>query len=315
VWNTATVTNGTYTLTARPAMPPHHHHHLVGERHRGQHSGAHHHADRGGHLSGLRGRQGNRVYVANQGSNTVSVIDTTTDQVIKRLRSGRTRHVAASPATNRVHVANHDTVSVIDTTTNQVTATIPIPDLCDGPGGCYGSAAQLTDVAVSNDGSHVYAVRWYTTDDGAPSAISVIDAATNTVTSTQMEAQLNDVDVTPDGTRLYGAEGDYHWVDIFDANGNSTGAIPVTAPGTGSPYVLSVAISPDGKRTYAVVNPNLFSTNSQAVSVSVLDTDPASATYNTQIATITVPAARRTSRSAPTAPEPMSPSPTARPSR
>jgi YVTN family beta-propeller protein len=65
---------------------------------------------------------------------------------------------------------------------------------------------------------------------------------------------------------------------------------PVTAPGSGSPYVLSVAISPDGKRTYAVVNPDLFNFNSQAVSVSVLDTDPASATYNTQIATITVPA-------------------------
>ena len=76
---------------------------------------------------------GNHAYVANAGSNTVSVIDTGTKQVVATIPVGTgPNSLVATPQPNRVYVANSayngdNTVSVIDTTTNTVAATIPIP--------------------------------------------------------------------------------------------------------------------------------------------------------------------------------------------
>jgi YVTN family beta-propeller protein len=227
---------------------------------------------------------GNRAYVVNQGINTVSVINTATNQVTATIpMSSYSSSVAASPDGSHVYVANHDTVSVIDTATNQVTATIPIPDLCE-QGGCYGSAAQLTNVFVSPDGSRVYAARSYSTDDGSPTGLSVINTATNTVINTDFVYQSQDMTFTPDGTRIYSADSG-QYVGVLDPNGLGEVAIVAVTTTGNWPYENAVAINPTGTRAYVVVD-DIFTAKSR---VAVIDTNPTSATYNTEIASISVP--------------------------
>jgi YVTN family beta-propeller protein len=69
------------------------------------------------------------AYVANTFSNTVSVIDTTTNTVIATIPVGLGPFdIAATPDGNRVYVTNQSssTVSVIDAVTNTVVDTIPV---------------------------------------------------------------------------------------------------------------------------------------------------------------------------------------------
>ena len=69
---------------------------------------------------------GKQVYVSNAGSDTVSVINPSTNRVIATIPAGiRPSGVAITPDGVRAYVTNgkSDTVSIIDTATNQVIAT------------------------------------------------------------------------------------------------------------------------------------------------------------------------------------------------
>jgi YVTN family beta-propeller protein len=228
-----------------------------------------------------------QAYVYNYSNSTVMVIDPTTNQVTATIPVPAANDFVVR-SDGRIYVMGYDTVSVVDPN-SQVVATVQIPDLCEA--GCYGSAGGLVDLAINPDGTRVYAVREYYTDIGIFSGVSMIDTASNTLVSTVSTYQLNDIEVSPDGTRIYGAEGDYRFVQVFDAAtlGGPT-YIGISGPGEW-PYVTNVSISPDGKRTYAVVGPVAWSPYQSAVSISVIDSDPTSATYNTQIATIALPGA------------------------
>ena len=69
----------------------------------------------------------NMVYVTNHDSNTVSVIDGSTNAVVKTIPVGYSL-VAVNPITNEIYVDNsYNNVTVIDGTTNNVTTTIQIP--------------------------------------------------------------------------------------------------------------------------------------------------------------------------------------------
>ena len=73
----------------------------------------------------------NRIYVANQGGDTVSVIDGANNVVIATVPVGdRPFAIGVNSTTGRVYVTNQDddTVSVIDGTSNAVIATIPVGD-------------------------------------------------------------------------------------------------------------------------------------------------------------------------------------------
>jgi YVTN family beta-propeller protein len=229
---------------------------------------------------------GNRAYVANQGDNTVSVIDTTTKRAVATIPVGTgPNSLVATRDGTRVYVANSayngaNTVSVIDTTTNQVVATIPIPN--QNPS-TYGY-----DLAVSPDGTRVYVAYQY------DPRISVIDANPtsprySTVISTTNVGYYGngDIKVTPDGTRIYRASDSYGDVVVIDT-ATMTPVGSVTGPGQDGFYPQALAISPDGKRAYAPAG--YVTEGGLAYSeVSVIDTDPTSATYNTQIATISLP--------------------------
>src|SRR5690606_10111281 len=69
------------------------------------------------------------AYITNANSNSVSVIDTSTNTVIATIPVGTFPYgVAVSPNGTRVYIINElgNNVSVIDTTTNAVIATIPV---------------------------------------------------------------------------------------------------------------------------------------------------------------------------------------------
>lgn len=70
-----------------------------------------------------------KEYVSNDGNNTVSVIDTSTNSVTATVPVGSYPYgVAVNPAGTKVYVVNSvsNTVSVIDTSTDSVTATVPV---------------------------------------------------------------------------------------------------------------------------------------------------------------------------------------------
>jgi len=111
---------------------------------------------------------GSRVYVANNTSGTVSVIDTATAAVLVTINVGaQPWGVAVTPDNDKVYVVNQlsNTVSVIGAASHTVVATIPVGNHPQG-------------VSVSTDGSKVYVANY------VGNTLSVIDPASNTVTAT-----------------------------------------------------------------------------------------------------------------------------------
>ncbi|MGW2400674.1 YVTN family beta-propeller repeat protein [Kitasatospora sp. NPDC001664] len=170
------------------------------------------------------------LYVANSGTDDVSVVDTATGTVTATVPVGDApRGVAAAPDGGRVYVADSgsDAVSVISTASNTVTATVPVGD---GPNG----------LAVSPDGSRVYVA------DFNANTVSVIDTASNTVAVTvPVGSQPFNLAVTPDGSRVYVADSDSNTVSVIDTAGATvTATIPVAQ------FPEAVAVSPDGSKVY-----------------------------------------------------------------
>ncbi len=110
----------------------------------------------------------NKVYVTNQDSDDVSVIDGATDMVTGTIPVGDSPYgVAVNPLTNKILVANawDDSVSVIDGSTDSVSMTIPVGD---GP----------WSVGVNSVTNKAYVVNWNS------DSVSVIDTNSYTVVAT-----------------------------------------------------------------------------------------------------------------------------------
>lgn len=204
----------------------------------------------------------NRVYVANGGAKSVSVIDGSSNTVIETIPVGfEPMGVAANPSTNRVYVANNvaNNVSVIDGATNQVIADVRVGT---GP----------TGVAVNPNTNRVYVANAFN------STVSVIDGTSNTVISTITNSALNQpvaVDVNPATNRIYVANFGFSANSVAVIDGGSNQVIAAISVGT---RPSGVAVNPNTNRVY-VANSNNFSSGS----VSVID-----GTSNQVIATIPV---------------------------
>lgn len=182
--------------------------------------------------------QGIFAYVANQSSNNVSVIDTTsTPPTVVATIGGFNcpRGVAVTPDASRVFVTNicGTTVSIISTATNSILATL-------------GVGAQPWGVAVSPDGSRVYVA------NNSSGTVTVIDNTTTpptVLTTIGGVGFVNYVAVHPDGTRAYvtSSTGNTVW-ELNTASNTIT-----TSVGTGS-NPFGVAVTPDGNRLYVVSN-------------------------------------------------------------
>ena len=194
------------------------------------------------------------AYIANNGSQNVSVINTATNQVTSTIQvGGSPTSVAVSPDGRKVYIANwFYAVNVIDTANNAVTS---IPNNGNAVG-----------IAVSPDGRRAYAANFY------DQSVSVIDTGTNTVITTAPAGPTPNA-VAVANNKVYVA----NWtspatVTVIAAESNTLiTTIPVDT-GTSDPQL---AASPDGRRVYV--------TNQIGSNVPVIDT-----ATDTVIATISV---------------------------
>ncbi len=241
---------------------------------------------------------GNRLYVSNSGNGSVSVIDTATNQVVDTIPDVGYGSVLASSDGRYLYVGQYDSytvaasVKVVDTSTRSVIATVTMPK-CEYE--CWANSAGMTDMEISPDNSAVYVSELWIGDSFYAGTLTKIDTTTNTVVAATSTSQYGDfysnIEVSPDGTRLYAASGYpyYPQIDVLDAR---TLALVGTAsldrsPGWPPLSVGSLTFSPSGERAYARTTEIWPSYTSPTFAV--IDTKPDSATYNTQIATITVP--------------------------
>lgn len=136
---------------------------------------------------------GSKAYVANQGSGSVSVLDTATLATRGSVAVGAGPHdPALSPDARRLYVLNlfSSSISVIDTATDAVTSTIVV--------GGYPAA-----VAFSSDGTRVLA---FSLSAGGASVVSVIDVGTSSVIAAipvPPAALFSGFALSPDGRRAY----------------------------------------------------------------------------------------------------------------
>jgi YVTN family beta-propeller protein/VCBS repeat-containing protein len=228
---------------------------------------------------------GNYAYVGNEGSDTVSVINTATNTVTTTIPVAEPPvALAFNPSGTLAYVANDSGITVIDTATNTVTTTIPNPNgpysptaVALSPNGAQayvsyanGTVAVIntaTDaltttiavggnaqgVAVSPNGTRVYVVDNPGTIGGSGSVV-VINTATNTITSTiPVGIAPVGVAISPDGDTAYvtntGASDITNTVSVINtATDTVTNTIPIGAAGISEP--IGVAVSPDGSLAY-----------------------------------------------------------------
>lgn len=173
-----------------------------------------------------------KAYMSNANSNTVSVIDTTTNAVTNTIAVGIGNGpdgITLSPDRSKVFVNNaaSQTVSIINTATNLVTATVSV----GGGGG---------GITFNSDGSKAYVVNW------GSDTVSVIDTTSNTVTATiPVGNGPLSIALSHDGSKAYVANGTTSTVSIIDTATNT-----VTTTLTGLNSVYGISISPDGSTLY-----------------------------------------------------------------
>jgi len=131
---------------------------------------------------------GDRVYVTNNKADSVSAIDTATQQLIATIPAGGgPEGIGITPNGEEVYATNQldGTVSVIDTTTLTVIATIPTGRLCQR-------------VVITADGTKAFV------ENGFSDTVSAIDTATHTVIAT-LPTGHNPFSMlaTPDDLKLY----------------------------------------------------------------------------------------------------------------
>ena len=145
----------------------------------------------------LRAAPSGTAYVANTGSNSVSIVSLTTQSVIDTITVGDApRYVAFTPNGSRAYVTNSgsDSVSVIDTASQMVIDTINVGD-------------NPEQIVVTNDGLRAYVANYNS------ASISVIDIPTNAVNTINTTANPFSLALHPTRDEL--------WIGFNPSSGNS----------------------------------------------------------------------------------------------
>lgn len=181
---------------------------------------------------------GSRLYIADADANTVSVVDTSSREIVGTVSVSTPFGVAVSPDGTRLYVVSPttNTLVVVDTATLAVVAT---PATGSNP----------FAVAVSPDGARAYVTN---VNGSGTSPLTVVDTATNAVIATPaVPTGQRPLIASPDGSRLYmaGSSPVNHDIRAFDT---ATQTIVATiAVGVFANTVTGLAISDDGATLYA----------------------------------------------------------------
>ncbi len=134
---------------------------------------------------------GRELYVLNLGAGSVSVIDTTTNRVVKTIGVGSSPgFVVFTPNGRTAYVANSasDSVSVINVLTNRTIATIPVGKLPN-------------EMAVTQDGKMIYVV-----DNASEEVTPIRVGATTAEPPIRVHHWILDIALTPNGRGAYVGE-------------------------------------------------------------------------------------------------------------
>lgn len=215
---------------------------------------------------------GDELWVVNAGGG-VSVINRSTSVVVDSLPFSPGM-LAASEDGTKIFLGyggsgSVNSVSIVDTRTRSVTATIAVPR---GDPGAYNSGFALLP---SPNGKKLYVL------NQSDALVSVIDTTTNQVVSTSnLGYWSGDAAISRDGSRLYRTDafGDVQVIDV-------TGAPKIVAtvnvmPNSSSFEARAIAMSPDGKRALVLSVETMLGVNG---AISVIDIDPQSPTYHTEL--------------------------------
>jgi serine/threonine-protein kinase len=229
---------------------------------------------------------GKRLYATNRDDDTVSVVDTATDEVIETMHVGKgsgPEGIALTPDGRTSFVVDNDAsaVAVIDNATGAVRRTIPVSvSPTDVAVGADGKTAYVTttdggallaldtrDVvkAVSTDGRPQSLAlsrdgrTAYVTDGGTSSLLTVDTTGFQVVDRIRVGAGPDGVALAPDEQTAYVADIDDNALSVVDlVGGTEVAKIDV------GQRPISVAVAPDGRTAYV--------TNNDSGSVSVIDT-------------------------------------------
>lgn len=197
------------------------------------------------------------AYVANASTNTVSVIDESTNTVTHTIAVGDSPEgTAVDPVTNTIYVTNSrdNTVSVINGATNAVTATIGVGNIAFA-------------IAVNPDTDTIYVA------NAGDNTITVIDGATNAVTTTITGVPSSyGVAVDPGTNTVYASNAANETVTVIDG---TTNTVTQTIAGffdpegvAVNPVTETVYVANDGSSTVSVIDE---STNTVTGTISVGD--------------------------------------------
>jgi YVTN family beta-propeller protein len=214
------------------------------------------------------GPDGRQVFVPNVVANTLSVIDTATETVVRTVQlPGTPQYVAVSPDGRRLYVtlndpsAEQNSIQVVDTSTWSLVQQVKV-------------GKQLFAPAVSPDGLLLYV------PDHASSRIIVLDTTSYAVKAKiKVPTAPHGAAFAPDGRRAYVVNHETSGITVLDvASNRDVGKIVV---GAGP---VSVAVAPNGRQV-AVSNYDAASVsfvnldNDDAVTEVKVGTQPLSVAY------------------------------------
>ncbi|MDH6423553.1 YncE family protein [Aurantimicrobium minutum] len=193
------------------------------------------------------------AYVANFGSNNVSVINLQTNTVIATIPVGtQPSWVAITPDGEKALVLNwgSDSISVIDTMTNTVVSTVS--------GLNEGASGSLSSIALSTDGRFAYISRQYETH------LSVIDMTTMTLTApVEIGVSTYGVSVSSTGGQLLTA-------NLWDNSVSLIDFVADVTPSSSSPPINSSSGSSPQLASTGAPLPVAFWVSSSALLITVL---------------------------------------------